>query len=422
MKTKIKKLYESRAFWMIISLVTSLAIWVYVSSEEGEEYKRTFRGVEVKLAGEALLRDSQNLVITDLNTGSVTIEVVGPRRVVAGINEDDLYVQVDVSRLSRAAFTSQQYAVIYPDGTETSNLRVTRRTPETVSFMVSTETSKVIEVRGSFEGSVADGYTAEAVEFDPATITVTGPKAYLDNVSYAWVSFGKENVDKTYEVETGYTLMSADNQPSLTTGIVSETEKIKATLPILTVKEITLGVNLVEGAGATSENTIVTIEPAAIKLAGDSRDLEGLNRINLATINLTEFSSSYGPVTFPIPIDDMFKNTTGVTEATVTVEVVGLETKSFVVTNIDYANLAEGLTASIETEKLEVKLRGSPESIAQIRDENIRAVADLSDIGDSTGEFMPKVRIHVDGFPDVGAISTKEKPLTVTINIGRTGA
>ena len=109
MKTKIKKLYDSRAFWMIVSLIASLAIWVYVSSVESDEFKKTFRGVEVKLSGETLLRDSKNHVITDMDTGTVTIEVVGPRRVVAGLDEEKLYAQIDVSKLSRAAYTSLRF-------------------------------------------------------------------------------------------------------------------------------------------------------------------------------------------------------------------------------------------------------------------------------------------------------------------------
>ncbi|MDO4990332.1 MAG: CdaR family protein [Eubacteriales bacterium] len=413
---KIKKLYDSRAFWMIVSLITSLAIWVYVSSVESDEFKQTFRGVEVKLAGETLLRDSKNLVITDMDTGTVTIEVVGPRRVVAGLDADKLYVQIDVSKLSRSAYTSQQYAVIFPDGTDTSNLRITRKTPETINFMVSTQTSKSVPVRGSFEGSVAEGFTAESPVFEPATITLSGPEAYLKNAEYAWVSFGKENVDSTYEVETGFTLMSADNTPCSTTGITFSTDTVTATLPLLMLKEVKLGVNLVEGAGATSENTKVTIEPGSVTLAGDSKLLTGMNKINLATIDLTEFAASFTE-TYPIPIDNTLRNTTGATEARVTVEVVGLETKNFKVTNIDYANLYEGLTATIGTESLEVKLRGNPESLAQIRDENIRAVADLTDMGDSTGTYMPKVWIYVDGFPDVGAIGH----YTVAIEIERAG-
>ena len=417
MKTTIKKLYNSRAFWMIVSLIASLGIWVYVSSVETEEFKQTFRGVEVRLAGESILRDSRNLVVTDMDTATVTVEVVGPRRVVAGLDADKIYAQIDVSKLSRSAYTGQQYSVIFPDGTDTSTLRITRKTPETVNFMVSSQTTKSVQVRGSFDGSIAEGFTAESPVFEPATITLSGPEAYLKNVDYAWVSFSKENVDSTYETEVGFTLMNADNEPCSTTGIIPSTETVTATLPLLMLKEVKLGVNLVEGAGATEGNTTVTIEPASVTLAGDSKLLAGMNKLTLATIDLASFTNTFSE-TYPITIDNTLKNATGATEAKVTVEIVGLETKTFKVTNIDYANLAEGFEANIETESLDVRLRGSPESLEQLKDENIRAVAELSDLNSATGTYMPKVKIYVDGFTDVGAIGSS----TITVEIVRAGA
>ena len=418
MKAKFKKLNNSKPFWMIVSLITSLIIWVYISSVETEEFKQTFRGVRVELAGESLLRDSRNLVVTDMDTSTVTIEVVGPRRIVAALDSDKIYAQIDVSKLTRASYTSQQYAVIFPDGTDTSNLTVLRKTPETINFMVSSLTTKTVQVRGSFDGSIAEGFTAETPVFEPANIQLSGPEAYLKNVDYAWVTFGKENADSTYQVETGYTLMTADNTPASTTGITTSTDTVTATLPLLTLKEVNLGVNLIEGAGANEENTKVTIEPDSIILAGDSTLLAGMNRINLATIDLTDFAVSFTD-TFTIPIDNDLKNTTGVTEAKVTVEIVGLETKTFKVTNISHINLKEGYTADIITQSLDVTLRGSAEVLDQIRDENIRAVADLADLSDSTGTYMPKVRIYVDGFTDVGALKVNGSDYTVSVEIER---
>lgn len=418
MKTNIKKLYNSRAFWMIVSLICSVIMWVYVASVETEEFKQTFRGVRVQLVGETLLRDSKNLVITDMDTSTVTVEVVGPRRVVGSLDSDQIYAQIDVSKLSRAAYTSQQYSVIFPDGTETGSLSVTRKTPETINFMVSSQTTKSVQVRGSFDGSIAEGFIAESVVFEPATITLSGPEAYLRNVDYAWVSFGKENVDSTYEVETGYTLMTADNIPASTTGISFSTDVVTATLPLLTVKDVSLGVNLIEGGGATAENTKVTIEPETISLAGDSKLLAGINKINLASIDLTDFTTSFSD-TYVIPIDNELRNITGATEAKVTVEIVGLETKNVKVTNISCINVTEGYVADILTKSLNVTLRGNPESLAQLKDENIRAVADLADMNESVGTYMPRVRIYVDGYTDVGAIKSGGTDYAVYIQIDK---
>ena len=408
----MKKIYNSKAFWMIVSLLASLAIWVYVTSVETDESKTTFRGVKVELVGEDILKDSKNLVVTDMDTSTVTVEVVGPRRIVGSLSSDQLVAQVDVSKLSRAAYTSQQYTIVYPDGTDTSKLSENRRTPETINFMVSAQTSKSIQVRGSFDGSLAEGYTAEMPVFEPSTITITGSEAYLKDVEYAWVTFSKENVDSTYSVETGFTLMDANNEPCSTTGISFSTDVVTATLPLLTLKEVNLDVNIIEGAGATKANTKITIDPVSVTLAGDSALLAGMNKIILATIDLTDFSSTFTE-TYTIPIDNELKNTTGVTKATVTVEIVGLETKTFRVTNFSCINATEGYEADIITESKEITLRGTPEALAQIKDENIRAVADLTDYKESTGTYMPQVKVYVDGFTDVGAIGEN----TISIEI-----
>lgn len=411
-RSRMKKIYNSKVFWMIVSLLASLAIWVYVTSVETDESKTTFRGVKVELVGEDILRDSKNLVVTDMDTSTVTVEVVGPRRIIGSLSSDQLVAQVDVSKLSRAAYTSQQYTIVYPDGTDTSKLSESRRTPETINFMVSAQTSKSIQVRGSFDGSLAEGYTAEMPVFEPSTITITGSEAYLKDVEYAWVTFGKENVDSTYSVETGFTLMDANNEPCSTTGISFSTDVVTATLPLLTLKEVNLDVNIIEGAGATKANTKITIDPVSVTLAGDSSLLAGMNKIILATIDLTDFSSTFTE-TYTIPIDNELKNTTGVTKATVTVEIVGLETKTFRVTNFSCINATEGYEADIITESKEITLRGTPEALAQIKAENIRAVADLTDYKESTGTYMPQVRVYVDGFTDVGAIGEN----TISIEI-----
>ena len=408
----MKKLYNSRAFWMIISLLASLTIWVYVTSMQSDQYKLEFHDVPVELVGEDTLRDTKNMVITDLDTSTVSVTVVGPRRIVAGLSGTDLKACVDVSRLSRSAYTTQQYYISYPEGMDTTNIDDSGRSPSTVSFMVSPLNSKTIQVRGSFDGSLAEGYTAEAPVFEPATITVSGADVNLKDISYAWVSFGKENVDSTYKVETGFTLMNDNGEECSTVGLTCSDDVVTATLPLLLVKEIPLSVDLIEGAGATKANTKIKIEPESITLAGDSAILTGMNKIVLDTIDLTDFASTTSE-TYTIPIDNNMKNLTGATEAKVTVEIVGLETRTYKVKNISCTNVTEGYAADIISESIDVVLRGTPQQLDQLKAESIRAVADLTDYKESTGQFMPNVKIIVDGFTDVGAIGQN----TISIEI-----
>ncbi len=184
-------------------------------------------------------------------------------------------------------------------------------------------------------------------------------------------------------------------------------------MPILEIKDIPLQVELVEGAGATTANTKVTLTPDRITLAGDSAILEGMNRIILSTIDLTDFRTSFSE-TYTIPFDNSLRNISGVTEAKVDVEIVGLSTANYTVKNISVINVPDNIEAEIVTESLDVVLRGTQEQLDQLTAENIRAVADLSDYKDSTGSFMPHAKIYVDGFVDVGAVGNY--PITVNLH------
>lgn len=402
----LRKLSNSRILWMIISILASLTIWIYVTSGETEAFKTTFRNVQIEIVGEDSLRASRGLILTDLNTSSVTVEVVGPRRMLAPLDSDDLVAVVDVSKLTRASYTTLKYDIVYPSTVDERYISEEKKSPEYVNFNISLLTDKTIPVRGGFEGRSADGYTAETPVFEPSTITVTGPEAYLKDISYAWVTFGQNViVDSSYSIETNFTLMNEDGDAVSTEYLTLSQDTIRATLPILQVKNVPLEVDVIEGAGASKANTKISIEPNTVTLAGDSSILSGMNKIVLDTIDLTDFSSTLTE-TYPIAINNELRNVTGVTEAKVTLEVVGLETRSFRVSNLSYINSADGTNVEILTEGLDVQIRGTAEQLDLIKAESIRAVADLTDFKDSTGSYMPTVKIYVDGVTDVGAIGT----------------
>ena len=138
-----------------------------------------------------------------------------------------------------------------------------------------------------------------------------------------------------------------------------------------------------------------------------------MNRILLATISLTDFNTTFSD-SFSITFDNNLMNLTGVSEAKVDVEIIGLETRTFSISNISCINSAEGTEVEIITENLDVTIRGTADQLDAIKNENIRAVADLTDYKDSTGSYMPTVKIYVDGFTDVGAIG--EYTISITIS------
>ena len=187
-----------------------------------------------------------------------------------------------------------------------------------------------------------------------------------------------------------------------------------ATQPVLKTKEVSLKVQLISGGGITSSDCTVSIDPASIKIAGDSRIIDDMNSIELGTIDLSSFNSGYEH-TFAIELPEGVQNLTGVSEAKVTIEISGTHTKTFTTSNIACKGVTSGYRATIDTKEIEVTLRAlSQDVLNRIKPEDITVVADLSDYGTMTGQIIVSARVTVSGHENVGAVG--DVKVTVTIH------
>jgi len=404
-QNKKSTIFDSRIFMMILSLLASLALWAYISGQETTSITKTLSGVQVQFSGENTLREEHGLAISNVDSTSVNITIRGSRRAIGALDASKVVAVIDVSKITQAGDMSWSYYLKYPAGTDTSGVTIVSRSPETVGFTVSALASKTVEVKGNFEGSMADGFSAEEPKFDPSTITITGSQAALNSVSCAWVTFSKDEVDATFSIETGFKLIDKYGNDCATTGFTYSTDVVKATLPVLETKEVPLEVTVTPGAGATEANCNITVDPAAIKIAGDSEKLKNITSIVVGNVDLADFASDYSK-TYPITMDEGIENLTGVTEAKVTIELTGLSAKTFTVTNISCSDVAAGYKAAVVTKSIAVTMRGTEAALASIDADMIRAVADLSGYSDATGTVMPDVTIYVEGVSGVGAVGT----------------
>lgn len=75
-------------------------------------------------------------------------------------------------------------------------------------------------------------------------------------------------------------------------------------------------------------------------------------------------------------------------------------------TNLELANTPSNLKATLGTVSLQIKVRGPSDVMEAVTASSIRAVADLSSVGTSTGQFSVPVDVYVDGFSGIGAMGS----------------
>ena len=400
---KKNKLLDSKVFWAVISLIASLFIWVYITGTQEEIITQSFNNVEVMLIGEDTLQATRGYVVTNVSAETVSVKISGTRGNIGTLSASDVKAVIDVSLISSTGTLTQYYTLTYPDNVNEDAVSLVSSNPQTISFDVTKMSSKSVPVEAKFVGSTAENYIAGEVEFEPKTIKVSGPESMLEKIDHIYAEMGGDDLTMTRTAEIPVVLIDKDGNTMESEGLEFDVPTVTVTIPISMMKEVPLYVQCVYGAGATEENTVISIEPNKIMISGDTEIVNGINRIDLATIDLTDFSLTHQD-TYLIPLPNGVENVTGVAQADVKIEITGVDTKVFTVTNISTRNLPSGYTLEeITTQSLEVRIRAPQDVLDQLQPSNLSAVADLSDITQSGDMFVP-VRIVVDGFTDAGAV------------------
>jgi len=403
---------------MIVSLILSFMLWMYVTNQEGSVQEMVYPGVKVVFEGENNMRDSRGLIITSNDTTSVRVTVSGSPRVLARINASDISAVIDLSTITKTGNYSLSPKITYASGIDSSDLQ--SKVNVTVNFYVDRLSTMTVPVNGVFNGSTAEGFSAEALQFEPQYIKISGPESDLKTVYEAWVEVSREDVDSTLTYASSFVLRDSEGNVIDNDSIELESDTVNVTLPVIAIKEVDLIASLIPGAGANDQNTTVRVTPEKITLSGDADVLEALNHILLDTIDLADITGESWTKTYSIVIPNGTEIVGGAKEATVSVEIKGLQTKTITIPfeNLSYINMTDGYVGQIMEEALRnVVLRGTADTLAGLSAVNVRAVADLTEWGSATGIVNVPVKIIVDGAPEgsVGALGDYKIYINITV-------
>ena len=415
-KTFFKRITDNRLVLAIVSVIASMFLWMFVISTEGTVSKMDFAAVPLVFLNEEMVRESSGFIVTEPSLSAVTLTLSGPRRVLNQLRrlENELVVTVDL-RTASYGVNTVLYDVKYPSSIDSSEIEVSGSSVSVVRFVLDRFATKPVEVVGVFSGSGAEGYVVEDPIFDPLTVRISGPANSLSKVEKAVVEITRTNIDQSFSFPSTYELLDENGEVVDDPLITLETPEVSVTVNVLVVKEVPLDVNLIAGGGATGANALVSIDPKTVVLVGDAQTISEINRIVLATVDLAGFIRLHNE-TYNIVIPDGTESLTGITAADVAIEIKGLSTRRMTLTNIEIENVAAGHAATVQTESISVNVRGPEEVLLQIEESDLRAVADLTELGATTGRFNPVVRIYIDGFPNAGVVGSHKVYIELSLD------
>nr|MDE7219780.1 hypothetical protein [Oscillospiraceae bacterium] len=140
--------------------------------------------------------------------------------------------------------------------------------------------------------------------------------------------------------------------------------------------------------------------PSTITVAGDPVSLETLEEIYMGELDLSTYMTDHED-DLEIRLPAECENISGNKTAHLTIRYHGLETKLVTVRNIKAIGLSESQSFDLITNSVDVMLRGPAEDLERVTEEDVRVVADLTEIA-SDGTVTVQAKVLVDGYSEVG--------------------
>ena len=401
---------KNKLLTALLSAFIALGIWLYVVTVVSPNSDKHYYNIPVTLQSEALLQD-RGLMITATQTPTVSLHLEGNRIDLNKLSSSNISVTADVSKIYEAGTHKLTYTVTYPGDIASNSITELSKTPSTVTVQVEERVSKTVPVEILYTGNLSEDFMAdkENKELDFEKVNLAGPKSVMDQITKAQIEVDLDGRVESFTEQFTYTLCNAEGEPVDAALVTTDVKSVTLTLKILRVKEIDLTVSIIYGGGATETTAQVDIEPKTIRISGSDNLLEGLDSLELGTINLGEILSDE-TLLFPIKLPGGITNETGVAEAAVDVRFLDLEMTMLTVTDIRAVNVPAGLEVELITKALELQIRGPSDRLQDLQASDVTVTVDCSEA--KVGTEKLKVEIIIND-PEIGAVGSYTVSATV---------
>lgn len=418
-----KKILDSKALYVVLSIVIAITMWFYVTSMDGNQRSNPINNIPITFVGEEQLTSRGLMIAGDPPTASITVKATPA--VLAKLTDSSVQLMVDVSTINKAGEYTLAYTVKLPTNVSSSQVQYVRGETGNVTFTVAEYRQREIELRGKFVGTTAEGYLAgdqEDFVFTPAKITISGQAELVNQVAYAEVVVDGDNLSETVRGNYPYQFIGASGDVISNLDVERSAETVQTTFPILATAEVPLEVKLVEGGGVSLDQVKYTMSAETLTVGGTKTAVEALlteGSIELGTIDLGTVHDG-DDIVFDIALTDELSNISGINQVTVTIDLDdSLKSKTVEATNITCISAPDGWTGKPLTQMLKVEIRGSQELLDAVTGDNVRVVADLKDINQAAGQYTVTANVYLDSVGTRDQIDVVGRDYKIVVSLYR---
>ncbi len=396
--------------FVILAVLVTVVLWFYVKLVEDPERTITVSGIYPTFIGEDAFL-SNDFIIVEGEDKPITISFRGKLSDLAEIKRNTVTVECDISRIGYLGERQLAYEVKIPD--RVANSVYVMDKPDYIVLKIDKIETKDVPVVNVGKVSAEEGFNLELPIFEPSVVTIQGPLETLKTVDRAEVEYSKDKLNASNVLTLSYKLKTKDGSEVTGTNITRNVEKVDLKLVVKTVKNITFDLSVVPGGGLTKDNLRITAEPASIEVSGDADVVQTLNSLLVDTIQLASLETGFTKE-YPVVLPNGVKEIDNVDTVVITVELIGVASKDFYVTNINALNA--GIDDDFEVKlpsTVKITVRGTTDTVSKIDPNQLRADIDLTGQVLQVGAYV-SLNAVIQGLPpEVGLMNVPSVNLTI---------
>lgn len=392
---------KKKAFSILLSFAVAIGLWLYVVMVVNPEWEQTYTDIPVVFQNENLLAERGLMIVSD-DKPTVQLRLSGNRADLMELSSSNISVVCNVASIESSGEFSLNYSVYYANNA----ISVVGKMPESINLKVEKKITKPVDVVVVPNGETPPGYIDDRdnLTLDYTSIEVSGPQSVIDRIHGAQVYVDLEGKTQPIIGQFPYTLVDADGEPVDASQVEVNTDQVSLVLKILRLKDLPIKVEVIYGGGATASTSKVTLDLEQIKVSGNESDLEGLEYLEVGTVDLSKLLENQ-QLEFEIKLPAGVNNVTGVDKVTVTVEFLGLATKNLQITNFRPVDVPAGMEAVISNEVLSVTFRGPAAMIDLLTAEDVVLEVDFANVPPGSEKSVDATAL-IEKYPDIGALGS----------------
>lgn len=430
LKDKKDKFFQSNLSLAVIAILIAIIAWFYISITQYPTVPKTIENIPVSLDISGTSAGLNGLSVVSCDVEDVTVELLGSRTQVGNLDSGSLEAYFDAESVTNAGTKKLSLKIKSDSGIE---YKVTSVSPESATVVFDKIETREFDVIPQIPNiSVINGKDINMGELacEPSVVRITGPSAQLDKISKCYAVSKKE-----LSLDTAYNLQSDEIQLYTEDNVLIDQSSFKLsdssfniTIPVRTLKEVKLSVSINGAPSNFDKNTIkFNLSSDSILLACNNSKTEIPEILEIGVIPLNEIKSGFSK-TFSVSTcleNSEYINVSELETVTVTIDDDSLAQTDLTIeqNKISISNVPDSsYEYFVLTQRMNVTVVGSEESISQITSDDIVADINLLNTSVTTEHFNANVTFSCPNYNDVWVTTnakasvqrTKIEPVTTT--------